>query len=48
MATETKPELAIGSQGEKQPVSPLLQVSKLVGWVGVSTGGLTLICTVFG
>jgi hypothetical protein len=48
MATETKPELESGSQGEKLPVSLLLQASKLVGWVGVSTGALTLICTVFG
>jgi hypothetical protein len=48
MATETKPELAIGSQGEKLPVNLFLVASKLVAWVGVSTGALTLICTVFG
>jgi hypothetical protein len=48
MATETKPELVIGSQDEKLPVNLFLLASKLVAWVGVSTGALTLICTVFG
>jgi hypothetical protein len=48
MATETKPESVIGSPSEKLPVNMFLLASKLVAWVGVSTGALTLICTVFG